>query len=209
MRHSLRLDLECISNEEKAKLWPEINARPYDSPIVESDLPIQQAQELIRSLKDESFDVVYCSPFRRCLQTAGHVLRTLHKAGKVKNAEVTAVRGLGEVMWKITPLTLEYLSLEQMATEAGESVTVLGIIGETPNANEDASGSANRFFSTILQIQKENPGKNILFIAHGDTVAAAGSIAKQVVYEVLECGFVMVKDKKLVGESRVSYFEDD
>ncbi|CAN0578515.1 unnamed protein product, partial [Ectocarpus sp. 12 AP-2014] len=60
----------------KAVPWPDRALRPYDSPIVDTDLPARQAKALGR-LGMGSQTVIICSPFRRCLQTAGVVARTL------------------------------------------------------------------------------------------------------------------------------------
>ena len=71
MRHSLRVDKNAHAK------WVDKLSRPYDSPIENTIiLPRKQTKNIINNVFVDNnigvgFDVVYVSPFRRCLQTAG------------------------------------------------------------------------------------------------------------------------------------------
>ena len=72
MRHSTRLDKEGWKKAPVEK-WPDKDTRPYDPPIIDFDMPVKSAL----LLKEYRIGVIVSSPFRRCLQTAGVVARTL------------------------------------------------------------------------------------------------------------------------------------
>ena len=85
MRHSVRVD------ENPDAEWSDKLARPYDCPIEDFELPAQQ----IPQLQGFGFTRIVCSPFRRCLQTAGIIARALD----IK--QVMVHLGVGEVMSKV------------------------------------------------------------------------------------------------------------
>eukprot|EP01084_Bolivina_argentea_P023991 44792_1 len=109
MRHSTRLDvamhewkMQHEGNEEEEQQrwpeywpeWPDQHTRPYDTPICDERLPVIQASELLQmGFKAESN--LYCSPFRRCLQTAGILARSLNLN------TIMVHRGLGERMDRV------------------------------------------------------------------------------------------------------------
>lgn len=222
MRHSARLDdaiherqqklaavadgsgSESLENGEgdelAAILWPDRAVRPYDSPIVDTDLPARQAKELSR-LGMGSQTLIVCSPFRRCLQTAGVVARTLGVAS------VTVHLGVGERMDKVrreiaemalvneqesdgalgskpTPV-FSYLGEEDMCEALGAGVQLERIVGEQPPQEESGVEAKQRFIATIAKVREEKLRESpVLVVAHGDTLDAAGeSLASQIVFE--------------------------
>jgi broad specificity phosphatase PhoE len=89
MRHSVRAD------SKSGALWPDCSSRPYDPPIIDSELPQRAALELVRALGGSKIHReirIVSSPFRRCLQTAGIVARALEVAS------VDVHLSLGEAM---------------------------------------------------------------------------------------------------------------
>ena len=62
MRHSVRVDMDGNAD------WFDKAERPYNTPISDHILPKTQAQEMAR--REHTFDLIVCSPFRRCLQFA-------------------------------------------------------------------------------------------------------------------------------------------
>ena len=86
----------CLWQDPSAD-WPDKSARPYDCPIEDFELPAQQ----VPRLKAFGFTRIVCSPFRRCLQTAGIVARALNIN------EVMIHLGVGEVMSKVKTAILE------------------------------------------------------------------------------------------------------
>jgi hypothetical protein len=74
MRHGPRYDkaVPRLQDNDNA-VWPDRDHRPYDTPICDPVVVRAQAENL------RAFDItkVICSPFRRCLMTAGECCRTL------------------------------------------------------------------------------------------------------------------------------------
>lgn len=224
MRHSARLDdaiherqrklgamaagsgSESSENGEGDELaaipWPDRAIRPYDSPIVDTDLPARQAKELSRhGMGSET--LILCSPFRRCLQTAGVVARTLGVASvtvhlevgermdKVRKeiAELTLVNEQqqeldGELCSKPIPV-FSYLGEEAMREALGAGVELDGVIGEQPPQEESGVEAKQRFIATIAKVREEKLRESpVLVVAHGDTLDAAGeSLASHIVFE--------------------------
>lgn len=180
--------------------WPDRALRPYDSPIVDTDLPGRQARDLGR-LGFGATTLILCSPFRRCLQTAGIVARTLGVEG------VTVHRGIGERMDKVRKEIMEltlarsardprgvgkepsavfsYLDEEDMVEALGAGVRLDGLVGEQPPEGESGVGAKERFIATIGRVREECLRESpVLLVAHGDTLDAAGeSLASQIVFE--------------------------
>lgn len=188
-------------DELEAVPWPDRALRPYDSPIVDTDLPARQAKELSR-LGMDSQTLIVCSPFRRCLQTAGVVARTLGVAGVTVNLEVG--ERMDKVRKEIAELALankedsdatlgnsqpapvfSYLEEEDMREALGVGVQLERIVGEQPPEEESGVEAKQRFIATIAKVREEQLREGpVLVVAHGDTLDAAGeSLASQIVFE--------------------------
>lgn len=192
------------SDLELSVLWRDQALRPYDTPIVDKNLPAAQAMELAElGFTEET--LILCSPFRRCLQTAGVVARTLGVFG------VTVCLDVGERMDKVRKEISEmanaaqqngastarkndrekrkpvfsYLDRAGMAEALGEGVRLEGVIGEQPPNDETGVEAKQRFIETIARLrQEELQESSVLVVAHGDTLDAAGeSLASQIIYE--------------------------
>lgn len=193
--------VETDVDDVAAVPWPDRSQRPYDSPIVDTDLPARQAKELCR-LGMDSRTLIVCSPFRRCLQTAGIVARTLGVAG------ITVHLGIGERMDKVRKEIAElalankeaserasgsrqpapvfsYLEEADMRGELGAGVRLQQIVGEQPPEGESGVEAKQRFIATIAEVREEQLCDHpVLVVAHGDTLDAAGeSLASQIVFE--------------------------
>eukprot|EP00903_Cladosiphon_okamuranus_P011368 g10716.t1 len=244
MRHSARLDdaihqrqrmrgtaaagrvSESLENGEGDELaavpWPDRAQRPYDSPIVDTDLPARQAKELSR-LGMDSETLILCSPFRRCLQTAGVVARTLGVANvtvhlevgermdKVRKeiAELAIVNEQesdGALGGKLTPV-FSYLGKKAMREALGEGVELERIIGEQPPQEESGVEAKQRFISTIAKVREEKLRESpVLVVAHGDTLDAAGeSLASQIVFEADYCAWALFDLNSHCGHVTESY----
>ena len=223
MRHSARLDdaiherqrklgtvmpagsgsesSENVEGDELAAIpWPDRALRPYDSPIVDTDLPARQAKELSR-LGMSSETLILCSPFRRCLQTAGVVARTLGVASVTVHLEVG--ERMDKVRKEIAELALaneqesdgalgskpspvfSYLGEEAMCEALGAGVELERIVGKQPPQEESGVEAKQRFIATIAKVREEKLRESpVLVVAHGDTLDAAGeSLASQIVFE--------------------------
>lgn len=188
-------------DELAAVPWPDRAQRPYDSPIVDTDLPARQAKELCR-LGMDSQTLIVCSPFRRCLQTAGVVARTLGVAGVTVHLEVG--ERMDKVRKEIAELALanddeserasgsrqpapvfSYLKEADMRGALGAGVRLERIVGEQPPEGESGVEAKQRFIATIAKVREEQLcDRPVLIVAHGDTLDAAGeSLASQIVFE--------------------------
>lgn len=228
MRHSSRLDdaihvrqrkLEAVSAETEnvnegggrdfhnddiddlaSVPWPDKALRPYDSPIVDTALPARQAKKLACLGFGPQTQIV-CSPFRRCLQTAGVVARTLGVTSVTVDLEI------GERMDKVRkeieelahaiedardglatkqpPPLFSYLSEVDMRKALGARVKLEGLMGGQPPEDESGVQAKERFIATIRKLREEHLRESpVLVVAHGDTLDAAGeSLASQIVFE--------------------------
>jgi broad specificity phosphatase PhoE len=118
MRHSVRLD------EDLSADWSDKQSRPYDCPIKDFGLPADQ----VSRLQAYGFTRIVCSPFRRCIQTAGVVAMGLGVR------EVTVHRGVGEVMNKVRNAINE-------AREGGEEG---GAGSSSSSSSSGSSGGSGR-----------------------------------------------------------------
>lgn len=182
--------------------WADQALRPYDSPIVDTDLPAQQAKELGRH-GFGARTLIICSPFRRCLQTAGVVARTLGVAGVTVHLEIG--ERMDKVRKEIAELTqarasreedsgldskepapgFSYLDRMGMLEALGGGVRLEGTIGEQPPEDESGVEAKERFIATIARLREKQLREGpVLVVAHGDTLDAAGeSLASQIVFE--------------------------
>lgn len=203
-------------NELAAIPWPDRAQRPYDSPIVDTDLPARQAKELSRfGMGSET--LILCSPFRRCLQTAGVVARTLgvvsvtvhlevgERMDKVRKeiAELALLNEQesdGALGSKPTPV-FSYLGEEAMREALGEGVTLERTIGEQPPQEESGVEAKQRFISTIAKVREEKLRESpVLVVAHGDTLDAAGeSLASQIVFEGETISCLLLQNRRALG----------
>eukprot|EP00752_Nemacystus_decipiens_P005929 g5355.t1 len=245
MRHSSRLDdaiherqrklgataigsgSESSENGEGDELaaipWTDRALRPYDSPIVDTELPARQAKELSR-LGMGSETLILCSPFRRCLQTAGVVARTLGVAGVTVHLEVG--ERMDKVRKEIAELALtneqesdgplgskgipvfSYLGEEAMREALGAGVELERIVGERPSQEESGIEAKQRFIATIAKVREEKLRESpVLVVAHGDTLDAAGeSLAAQIVFEADYCAWALFElDSHCGGHVTESY----
>ncbi|CAM9155455.1 unnamed protein product [Choristocarpus tenellus] len=188
--------------------WPDQDTRPYDTPIIDFDLPAEQAQEL--SLKGFRLGTtIISSPFRRCLQTAGVVARNLGVGS------VTVHLGMGERMDKVRKELAEaetedkasrvghsrrcrtgfsYLDHAGMVEALGNGVKLDGILGRQPPTDESGVQAKERFITTLQQLRNEQVDhlRPVLVVAHGDTLNAAGeSIARQIIYQADYCAWAL------------------
>jgi broad specificity phosphatase PhoE len=191
MRHSRRLD------EDSAATWVDKATRPYDTPIADRDLPVATATEL--RARGIPVSAIVSSPFRRCLNTAGEVARTLGIR------EVSVDMALAEMMEQVR-LTLarcgsaatavEYLDEAAMQAELGDGVALAGVTGVAPPLAELASQTVARYnavvSSRLTAAATTDAPTAVLLVTHGYCINAAGSARGLLVYAVPECSWVVV-----------------
>jgi len=179
MRHSVRLD-----DAVDGALWDDAGARPYDPPISDAALP----GAACAALAHLRIGAVACSPFRRCVETAGHVARALGVCAVVRDAR------LGELMHRVRACggagPLSYRSDADVDAALGPGVARGGPTrGRAPNWDEAPGDGARRFLSALASLRAEFG--RLVVVTHGDLVAAAAEAgAGLVAYEVAPCGYV-------------------
>lgn len=198
------LDMKTMGNKDRnvgTIAWPDQALRPYDTPITDFGLPSAQAK-VLSQLGFGSETLIVCSPFRRCLQTAGVVARTLgvgrvtvrldvgERMDKVRKEIAEARLGV-DVCWDAAmaglqqPLMFSYLDREEMSRALGEGVRLDAVAGKQPPDDESGVEAKQRFIASLSRLRGEYlPRRPVLVIAHGDTLDAAGeSLASQIIYE--------------------------
>ena len=144
---------------------------------VYNDLPLskigrEQAQALTERLSKASFDALYCSPLRRCLQTAAPLAVHFGLTPTVID-DLKEIR-LGEVL----PLPKDGQDLEalsqtlwerqhEIVRKAGES----GSWDSVPDS-EPSKAFRKRVVETIDSIAGNHAGERVLIFAHGGVVNA-------------------------------------
>eukprot|EP00929_Paragymnodinium_shiwhaense_P044121 TRINITY_DN22633_c0_g1_i1.p1 TRINITY_DN22633_c0_g1~~TRINITY_DN22633_c0_g1_i1.p1 ORF type:complete len:186 (+),score=35.78 TRINITY_DN22633_c0_g1_i1:155-712(+) len=152
------------------------------------------------------FDTLVVSPFRRCLETAAILAKTLKVPRLRINVELGelrhSVRRDQKSAWaagerpadgKVSYLdAAESLRLLQEHSD-GTISSVEAQEGEEPRPEEDHSEGLQRFMTALRQVAGRSSQENerILVVAHGDTVdAATRAFANKLVYSAKECCWV-------------------
>ena len=134
----------------------------------------------IRRKHNIDFDIIYCSPFRRCLQTANIIIKDIIKnTGNQLPEKIIIHYGFGEKMSEISKHILNpniiYLSKEKMDEYLKDGINKVFEIkeeGEKLTKNESLGEYINRYKKTFNEVLGDNANKNILIVSHGDAVGA-------------------------------------
>ena len=178
MRHSERLDDEYDMakkdwNSIPKELWLDRLERPYDTPIVLTELPQDAAKKLLKY----HIAKIVSSPFRRCLQTAGVLARELGvRQVTVKNTlgehVPAAMKCFAKMGLEESPITL--LPREEAKREVGENVE---LVWDEHDDAYDAYPPADGFDDVqkrasvaLSELAASVAGVNVLAITHGDIV---------------------------------------
>lgn len=134
---------------------------------------------------------VWSSPFRRCLETAGVVARTLGLS------TVNVHYGLGEAVWYVRAYLEQaldegeegdiaadgsgryYLTPEQQAAAVGEGVSI--VLRSTVHEDDSPLQTTARFiraFDEVLACAEMEGGGDAVVVTHGCALEAAGVFAK-------------------------------
>jgi len=181
MRHAEKLD-------DVDDAWAASAPRPYDAPITPTGVEQARAVGAELAASGARIDVVACSPFLRCLQTAEHVLEAYQAGRPEPRVQVAVDLGLSEVMTKrnvpVAPTMLseqEALSLApglkgrlMPAPDGGYAIS------QAPSWPETMTAAMARYTETLLRLPQRFPQRNILVVAHGDTVAQFVSMTEKV-----------------------------
>ncbi len=132
----------------------------------------KQAQALTERLSDLSFDAIYSSPLRRCLETAAPLAKRLEMAPII-------VEGLKEIkLGNIHPLPDDHQDLAALTKALQErQLDIVRIAGETGHwdsipDSEQSVAFRHRVVETLDEIASKHIGQRILAFAHGGVINA-------------------------------------
>ena len=156
--------------------WVDKQERPYDTPINDFELPVQQAR-LMKERQLGQFDLLVCSPFRRCLQTASLVAAELGIKTVLINTSmserVSAVKKAQRDVWgdsRPADGVVTYLDDDQQQQYLGAEVSIEGQMGTVPPTTEDHHQTKCRYQKAFDELREEfcvAQGKSVLVVAHG------------------------------------------
>ena len=195
------------------------DAIPDEDEIIPSgmydDLPLsrvgrEQAQALAERLISLSFDAIYSSPLRRCLETAAPL------AGLLGMTPVI-VEGLKEIkLGNIRPLPDDGQDLAALTRALQErQVDIVRMAGEAGHWDviPDSESSATfrkRVVETLDEIARNHIGQRVLAFAHGGVinayVAEVLGLQKEFFYPAANTSITVVR---VSGKHRVLYVLND
>lgn len=157
------------------------DAIPEEDEIIPSgiydDLPLsragrEQAQALAKRLSSLSFDAMYSSPLRRCLETAAPLAELLGMTPIVEE-------GLKEIrLGSIHPLPDDGQDLAALTKALQErQIDIVRIAGETGHwdeipDSEQSSAFRRRVVESLDEIVSKHIGQRIIAFAHGGVINA-------------------------------------
>ncbi len=171
-----------------------------------------QAQALAERLKEYTFDAVYSSPLRRCLETGAPLLTYLDK-------QPTLVEGLKEIrLLHKNPLPIvkegeDLAPLSKAIRERqAETTTIAAITGTWDSVTEEESskGFRKRVVETIDGIASQHIGERVLVLAHGGVINAYAAevlgLSREFFFPCANTSLTIVRS---TGEHRVLYVLND
>lgn len=182
---------------------------------VYDDLPLsrigrEQAQALAQRLGKVSFDAIYSSPLRRCLETAAPLAEQVHLTPIV-------VEDLKEIrLGEIRPLPKDGNDLAALYAALQErQLDIVRIAGETGSwdaipGSEPSQAFRKRVVEAIDAIAHKHTGGRVLIFAHGGVVNAYAAevigLAKDFFFPAANTSISVVR---VSGKYRVLYILND
>jgi broad specificity phosphatase PhoE len=182
---------------------------------VYDDLPLsrvgrEQAQALAERLSKVSFDAIYSSPLRRCLETAAPLAESLHMTPIVIE-DLKEIR-LGEVR----PIPKDGKDLDSLyqALQARQ-IDIVRIAAETGSwdsipGSEPSTVFRKRVVDAIDDIAHKHTGERVLIFAHGGVVNAYAAevigLEKDFFFPAANTSITVVR---VAGKYRVLYILND
>jgi 2,3-bisphosphoglycerate-dependent phosphoglycerate mutase len=195
------------------------DAIPDEDEIIPSgiydDLPLsrvgrEQALVLAERLSSLSFDAMYSSPLRRCLETAAPLAERL-------GMTPTIVEGLKEIrLGNIPPLPGDGQDLAALTRALQErQVDIVRMVGEAGHwdvipDSESSTAFRKRVVEALDEIARNHLGHRVLAFAHGGVVnayvAEVLGLAKEFFYPAANTSITVVR---VSGKRRVLYVLND
>jgi broad specificity phosphatase PhoE len=182
---------------------------------VYDDLPLsqigrEQAEALAERLSKVSFDAIYSSPLRRCLETAGPLAERLHLTPVVVE-DLKEIR-LGEVR----PIPKDGKDLKALyeALQARQ-IDIVRLAAETGNwdaiaGSEPSLAFRKRVVDAIDDIAHKHIGERVLIFAHGGVVNAYAAevigLEKEFFFPAANTSITVVR---VSGKKRVLFILND
>mmetsp|Transcript_1890 Transcript_1890/g.4217 ORF Transcript_1890/g.4217 Transcript_1890/m.4217 type:complete len:235 (-) Transcript_1890:262-966(-) len=206
VRHGVREDTG-------QKGWSKNATWPWDPALKEGCSEIDATALEIQRVCD--VDVVVCSPFTRCLQTAAWILRELGPKGE--SAKLIVSRRFSEVfaiehLFKDGATTwahIKFTAWKQLWKRRAAALLPRRHVSFAPDPwpefpEQKMDARITRYTSAVELYADQFPGKNILFVTHGDAVCASMRLVHDAVYDAssVACGaFVsLVRDLPESGD---------
>ncbi|GBG63404.1 hypothetical protein CBR_g38027 [Chara braunii] len=208
MRHGQRID-----DSPEAKEWVRGHPRLWDPPLSKSGQ--QQAYDAGLALADMGISRVVCSPFLRCIQTAGRILQALKSRSRCP--ERVGSRGIDAVSQQRAPRVKVSVDsgvcdvfnprvikerpsddtwFPDLITDLQRLIPLENLdfpdpwVIDLPKWPEYEVEARHRFMLAYERITAQYAGENVLVVSHGDGVSASiTNLAQVVVYEVNFCGY--------------------
>jgi broad specificity phosphatase PhoE len=182
---------------------------------VYDDLPLsrvgrEQAQALAERLGKVSFDAIYSSPLRRCLETAAPLAESLHLTP-------TVVEDLKEIrLGEVRPIPKDGKDLDSLyqALQARQ-IDIVRIAAETGGWDSIPGSEPSRVFrkrvvDAIDDIAHKHTGERVLIFAHGGVVNAYAAevigLEKDFFFPAANTSITVVR---VAGTYRVLYILND
>lgn len=195
------------------------DAIPGEDEIIPSgiydDLPLsrvgrEQAQALAERLSSSSFDAMYSSPLRRCLETAAPLAELL-------GIKPVIIEGLKEIrLGNIRPLPNDGHDLAALTKALQErQVDIVRLAGEVGHFDvipdsESSAAFRKRVVETLDEIARNHIGQRVLAFAHGGVVnayvAEVLGLQKEFFYPAANTAITVVR---VSGKHRVLYVLND
>ena len=195
------------------------DAIPGEDEIIPSgiydDLPLsrvgrEQAQALAKRLGSASFDAMYSSPLRRCLETAAPLAERL-------GIKPVIVEGLKEIrLGNIRPLPGDGHDLAALTKALQErQVDIVRLAGEAGHFDvipdsESSTAFRKRVVETLDEIARNHIGQRALVFAHGGVVnayvAEVLGLQKEFFYPAANTSITVVR---VSGKHRILYVLND
>lgn len=195
------------------------DAIPGEDEIIPSgiydDLPLsrvgrEQAQALAERLSSSSFDAMYSSPLRRCLETAAPLAELL-------GIKPVIIEGLKEIrLGNIRPLPNDGHDLAALTKALQErQVDIVRLAGEVGHFDvipdsESSAAFRKRVVETLDEIARNHIGQRVLAFAHGGVVnayvAEVLGLQKEFFYPAANTSITVVR---VSGKHRVLYVLND
>jgi broad specificity phosphatase PhoE len=151
---------------------PELDLATRDMDVALSELGEQQARELGGgfSAQDRPPDVVWCSPYRRAVDTAALALEAAGVSASIRLDERLREREFG-ILDRLTKVGIEARHPEQAAARA-----FLGQYYHRPPGGESGADVAHRARTFLTDLRLDHDGDDVVVVTHQAVIMLLRSV---------------------------------